>query len=231
MFEVKPVWTAIHLQLALKKPIMEWHYVPGRFFTMIYDALHEIVPVNSKEFSKFGQTRLSDIRALYSIYGGASSVALSPDALLFDFPQLIPADTSIVHNILLRVHDAFQTAFPELDYNEVNLQSYQHLEFPGEEFSRNDYLTRFAIPKTKNLESIVAHPSARFELVSEEPTWRCTVVVERSLANARAVFVTLNMSIGGVEASSPYEHKAAIVRTIIRMCHDLLELGTEDATA
>lgn len=226
MIDVKPVWTALHIELALKRPIFEWQGVPGRFFSMIHQALSETLPINSKDFSAVPANQLDDVRARYAIYGGASSVALSSDALLFDFPQLaLPADTLVVQEILRRVHDAFPESFPELSYGTLNLVSYQHLEFTDEKLSPASYLARFAVPKgTEMLKSIVVHPGTKFELVSDDPIWKCSVGAERSQANARAVFVSISMAISGVDPSTPYEQKAEVVQRITSMCHEMLEL-------
>lgn len=223
MIKVEPVGTALHIQLALKRPIFEWQGVPGRFFSMIYDALSEALPISSKEFSAVGANQLSEVRAVYAIYGGASSVALSTDALLFDFPQLaLPGDVSVVQNILRRVHDAFPKSFPELSYGTLNLQSYQHLAFADEKLGPASYLAKFFIPKSTEVpKSIVVHPGTKFELVSEDLVWKCSVGVERSQANARAVFVSIRMTINGVE---PYEQKAEVVKRISSMCDEILGL-------
>ncbi len=193
---------------------------------MIHDALSETLPVSAKEFSAIGGNRLNELRAVYSIYGGTSSVALSPVALLFDFPQLaLPGDVALVQDILRRVHDAFAKSFPELRYETIELQSFQHLAFVDEKLSPANYLDKFFTPTAIEMpKSVVVHPGTKFELVSEDLTWQCSVGVERSQANARAVFVTIRMTINDVDPSTSFEQKAEIVQRIDAMCDAILGL-------
>jgi hypothetical protein len=191
---------------------------------MIYDALSETLPISSKEFSAVGANQLGEVRAVYAIYGGASTVALSSDALLFDFPQLaIPGDVSVVQNILRSVHDEFPKSFPEIIYNTLNLQSFQHLAFPDEKLGPASYLAKFATPNSVEIpKSIVVHGGTKFDLVSDD--WKCSVGAERSQANARAVFVAIRMTIDRIDPSTPYAEKAEVVQRIDRMCHEILGL-------
>jgi hypothetical protein len=230
VFEVKPVWTALHVQLVLKQPIMEWQHVPSRFFKLIYEELAGTLPISSKEFSAVPANQLSEVRAKYAVYGGASSVSLGADALQFDFPSLVAADQPVVQNILSRIHDAFPREFHELSYDKVSLQSHRHLEFVNAKDSPADYLSQFAPPKTTTeLKSVVVQPGAKFELISEDQTWTCSVGAERSIPNARAVFVALNVTMNRVDPSTAYQEKAQVVLTIADMCHKLLGLEVMDA--
>ncbi len=230
MFEVKPVWSALHVQLVLKQPIMDWHPIPSRFFQLIYEALSGTLPISSKEFSAVPANQLSEVRANYSVYGGTSLVSLSSDALHFDFPSLQTVDRPVVENILSRVHDAFPKRFPELSYEKISMQSHQHLEFVNAKDNPVDYLSQFTLPNsTAELKSVVVQPGGKFELISEDQTWTCSVGVERSIPNVRAVFVAQNMTLNRVEPSSPYQEKAQKVQTIMDMCHKLLGLEASDA--
>jgi hypothetical protein len=228
VIEVKSVWTSLNVTLALKRPVLsEWQAIPGRFFIMIYDALAGVVPMNSKEFSVLPANQLSEVRAKYAIYGGASSVYINPDALVFDFPSLLPKDTAVVQQILARVHDAFPKAFPELTYETINGQSFEHLEFINENSNPADYLMRFMFANaTTQLggEPVVFQPAGKCDIIAQDQSWKCTLGVERSLHNARAVFVAITFSLNKVNPNSPFRAKAELVRRIAGNCHQLLGL-------
>lgn len=232
MIEVKSVWTSLNVKLGLKRPVLsEWQAIPGRFFTMIYDAFAGVVPMNSKEFSVLPANQLSEVRARYAIYGGASSVSISPDALVIDFASLSQKDTAVVQQILAGVHDAFPKAFPELTYETINVQSFEHLEFINEKSNPSDYLMRFTFPNaTTQLggEPVVFQPAGKCDIIAQDQSWKCTLGVERSLHNARAVFVAITFSLNKVDPISPYLTKAELARRIIGNCHQLLGLEISD---
>jgi hypothetical protein len=232
--QVKSVWRSLNVSLGLVRPVLdEWHRVPGRFFTMIYDTLAGVVPVNSREFSVISANQLSEVRARYAIYGGASSVSITPDALMFDFPGLLPGDGPIVQQILARLHDAFLTAFPELRCETTNVQSSEHLEFINERMNPTDYLKRFMFPNEAtriDKEQFLLQPGGKCEIVAQDQSWRCNLAVERSLPNARAVFVAITYSLYKVDPTSPYLTKAERARSIVDLCYRLLELETTNAT-
>jgi hypothetical protein len=232
VLEVKTVWAAFHLQLMLKRPIMEWQSgVHGRFFAFVYDALSGTLPISSKEFSVVVGNQLSDVRARYAIYGGASTISLSADALHFDFPSLLLSDQPVVENILSSMNDGFPKAFPELSYDKFTAQSYRHLEFVNAKNTPTEYLSQLAPPKLRSeIKSVVVQPNAKFELVAENQTWTCSVGVEKSSLNARAVFVVLSMTINGVDPLSPYQEKAQRVRGVMETCQKLLGLEVNNAS-
>ena len=228
MSEVKSVWNGANVSLAFRRPLFgDWSSIPTHFFTMIYDALAEVVPITSKEFTLLGANQLSEVRAKYAIFGGTSSVTISPDALVFDFPGLFPKDTPLVQQILSRIHDALPVSFPDLRYEQIDVQSFEHLEFIREQDNPTDYLAKFRFPTaTPELggDLVLYEPVGKCEIMAQDGRWKCTLNVERSQSNARAVFVATTFSLYKVEQSSPYQEKLERVRNIIRNGHRLLEL-------
>jgi hypothetical protein len=233
VIQVKPVSSTLHVSLVLKHPILNgWTSVPGQFFRMIYDALEGVLPVKSNEFSLAPSTQLGDVKAKYAIYGGASTVTLSPDALLLDFPRLLPADTPIVQQILVAVHDAFPKAFPKLSYSTIEVRSFEHLEFIDAEQSPGDYLTRFTFPNAQKKlveEAIIFQPGGKCEIVAQDQSWKCALAVEKSIPNARAIFVAITFSMYNLDPASPYVIKQQLAQKITGYCYQLLGLEVSNA--
>jgi hypothetical protein len=234
VIKVRAVWTALNVSLALTRPLFgEWQRIPVLFFEMIHDALSGLIPVKSSEFSVIASAQLSELRARYAVYGGRSTVAIGPDALVFDFPGLTPTDTPVVQQILARVHDAFVQVFPEAKYDTINVQRHQHLEFIEQSVSPSEYLMQFAFPNApKTLgEAVVLRPAGKCEIVAQDQSWQCSLAVERSLPNARAVFVSIIYSMMKVDPSSSYVAKLERAQNIVKCCHQLLGLEEIDVAA
>ena len=232
MIKVRSVWTGFNVSLALTRPLFgDWQRIPVRFFEMIYDALSGLIPVKSSEFSLIPSGQLSEVRARYAVYGSRTSVSIGSDALVFDFPGLTPTDTPLAQQILSRVHDAFQQAFPEAKYDTINVQYYEHLEFIDQNANPSDYLMHFAFPDPpKTLgDAVVLRPAGKCEIIAQDQSWQCTLAVERSLHNARAVFVAITYAMRKVDPSSPYAAKLERAQRIVQYCHQLLGLEEIDA--
>jgi hypothetical protein len=234
VIKVRAVWTALNVSLALTRPLFgEWQRIPVLFFEMIHDALSGLIPVKSSEFSVIASAQLSELRARYAVYGGRSTVAIGPDALVFDFPGLTPTDTPVVQQILARVHDAFVQVFPEAKYDTINVQRHQHLEFIEQSANPSEYLIQFTFPNApKTLgEAVVLRPAGKCEIIAPDQSWQCTLAVERSLPNARAVFVSIIYSMMKVDPSSSYVAKLERAQNIVQCCHQLLGLEEIDVAA
>src|SRR4029079_11631219 len=70
---------SVHVQVVFTEPIMNWTDIASRFFAMIYSALRSKLTLNLSDFSFNYGNALSDVRARYNLYGGATSVSLLPD--------------------------------------------------------------------------------------------------------------------------------------------------------
>jgi hypothetical protein len=231
--QVRAVWSSLNVSLGLTRPLFgTWQDIPKRFFDMLYDALSDVVPIKSNEFSVVASTQLNEVRARYSIYGGRSAVSITSDAVVFDFPSLVPTDAPLVQQIFARVHDALPKAFPEVNYETVNVQSFEHLAFTDQSDDPNDYLARFTFPNSDKFlgEGVVFRPAGKCEIVAQDQTWQCTLAVERSLYNARAVFVAITFAMKKMGLSSSYAEKVERAEKIVRFCHQLLDLKQINAT-
>jgi hypothetical protein len=224
--------TNFHCQLPFKRPVLEFTTVPSRFFSMIFDCLDGKIPVNAAEFSAArAGISLSEVHWKYNVYGGPASVTLHLDRLAFDFPILAPSDIHVVRQILEAVHDSFPMAFPELYYERVEIQAFEHLDV-AQETSVAELLSPYemkSVPVVFGARRVIQRPAAKFELVSEDPSWQCTCSVERSLLKSTAVFVALTISLRQLTPQVPYKEKAALVQTVADSC--LAVLGLENQVA
>lgn len=231
MIKVKVVWSNFNVSLGFSRLLFgDWHTIPTRFFEMVYSALSDTIPVKSNEFSVMPANQLSEVRARYSIYGGRSAVTISPDAILFEFPSIVAGEVPIAEQISGRLHDAFTQAFPEVGYATASFQIYQHLEFVDPNENPAIYLTRFAFPLTREVgASVVLQPSGKCDIIAPDQSWQCSLFVERSLPNARAVFVAITLTVNKVEQYATYNAKTELVRAVVILCRQLLDLESDNA--
>src|SRR5262245_10280481 len=85
-----------HCQLLFKRPILDITNIGPRFFSMVYDCLAGKIQVNASEFSARVGNTLGEVEWRYNVYGGITSVSMTPNRLAFDFPNLLPNDFPVV---------------------------------------------------------------------------------------------------------------------------------------
>ena len=213
----KSLRDSIHVQLLLTQPILDWFGVPARFFGMIHSAFRGKLPINPADFSITHGTLLSEFRAKYSLYGGATSVSLLTDRLAFDFPNLLPSDYSVATDVLATVHDAFPKALADLSYDRIEVQSNEHIDV-----SDNETVVRFLDKfKTTGLQSyfdapVVQQPTCKFNVTAQDQSWQCGLALEPSLLSHTALFMVVTVSIRNVNPSSSFLDKQTQVRGLIR---------------
>lgn len=221
---------SVHVQVVFTEPIMNWTDIASRFFAMIYSALRSKLTLNLSDFSFNYGNALSDVRARYNLYGGATSVSLLPDRLAFDFPNLLPTDYSIAADVMATIHDAFPKAFEERLYDRIEVQTYEHVELGSAE-SVIAILDRFKMP---GLESyfdlpIVQQPSCKLNLSAQDMSWQCSLQAERSLLVSSALFLAITVSLRNVTPSMPFLEKQMLIRGLMRAL--TTSLGLEPANA
>jgi hypothetical protein len=221
-----------HCQLPFKRPILEVASAPGRFYSMVYDCLLGKIQVNTSDFSVSVGNTLSEIHWKYKIFGGITSVTMSPDRLAFDFPNLSPSDVPVVGQIIEAVHDVFPKAFSELDYDRADLQYYAHLE-PMHGANAQELLSSYEMNSVSTIfgeGQVIQKPAAKFELISKDQRWLCTGSIERSILQPTAVFVALMISLRKLTPQVPLAEKAALAQQLLRSCLAVFGLEEDDAT-
>jgi hypothetical protein len=212
------------------RPLFDWENVSGRFFSLVYDALLGKIAVNPGDFSLNPANILSDVRAKYSIYGGATSVTLHADRLVFDFPNIIPSDYPTVTNVVTSIHDAFPKAFPAQQFHTLDVQTLEHMDLIDLEGVRL-FLERFKVKASEEsfASSVVIHPQVKFTALAQDQSWECSFAAERSFLSATALFTAIGVTLRRVDPSTPYADKAQVIRTVTRSCLDVV--GLENANA
>jgi hypothetical protein len=220
----------MRLEALFTRPILAWDGISGRFFSMVHDALVGKIVVNPSDLSVNPASVLGDARARYNIFGGGTSVTLHSDKLVFDFPGLIPPDYELVRDVMLSIHDAFPTAFPEANYDRLEAQSLDHLELL-ESGAVGHFLDRYRLPEIDRSFSspVVSQPQVKFTVVAQDQSWQCSLAVERSLVSATALFAVLNVSLRNVSPSAPFLDKARTINKLANSC--LRVVGLENINA
>src|SRR5262249_46906356 len=232
VFKFRPLRTGIRADALFTRPILEWERVNSRFFAMVYDALAGKTNPSVAEFSVDVATVLGEARARYRLFGGASSIFIQADRLVFDFPNLVPADYTIVYDVIAAIHDAFPKWFPELQYERVETQCPEHLDLV-ENGALERFLRRYEIATTDTTFSspIVMQPGLKFTVVAQDQSWQCALVAERSVLIATGLFVLLNMTIRGLSNFPSYSDKMARITAVTNSVRRLIGLEHEDAAS
>jgi hypothetical protein len=196
VYKFRPLRNSIRADALFTRPILEWERVNSRFFAMVYDALAAKINPSVAEFSVDPANVLGEARARYRLFGGTTSIFIQADRLAFDFPGLLPTDYPIVLDVVGTIHDAFPQAFPELNYERVEIHSSEHLDLV-ENGAVERFLQRYEIAATDHPFSspVVIQPGLKFTIVSQDQSWQCALLAERSLLTATALYVGLSISI------------------------------------
>lgn len=205
----QPLQFAQNIQLTFVRPILNWDGLMPKYFDMIFTSVGARVPVLVGQFSASVPSKVSDIYARYNIYGGASSITLFPEKLVFDFPQLLPPDMPLVRDLLRIVHDTFATDFPQATYERIDMQASSHVELLPP-----DTVTEFLAPHLikslghtfAEMEAVVA-PAIRFSAKSSKPPWTCTMMIEQSLMNVAALYIWETISMTQASAVPTFDDK------------------------
>jgi hypothetical protein len=213
------------------RPLFDWARIPARFNEMIFNALEGKIRVNPSELSVTPSNILGDVRAKYAIYGGATSVNLSSNKMVFDFPNLAQADVAVAGDVIRTIHDALPMALPEITYDRIEIESFEHLELESEG-AVEGFLQRYSLPEVDQFFDgpIVARPSVKFNVASADQQWECGFAAERSLLRQKAIFAILSISLRGVNPHSSYEEKAIRVSTLVKSCYQVVGLESDDAS-
>ena len=228
MLKVKSLRETVRVYLFFTRPMLDWREVHSRFFRMIHEGFGSKLRVQVSEFSGFpAAVTMGDLRARWTIYGGASSVTLFADRIEFDFPVLLPSDYPLAWDILRTVHDLLPRTFDDWQYDRIESQTYEHLEIPAS-VGVSRYLEAYRRPEVDAAfagTDAVSQPAIKFKLTSRDESWDCEVVAEKSLFSAAAIFVVRNLAMTKVDPMAPFSDKVMRAQNVAQRC--LAALGLE----
>jgi hypothetical protein len=229
-FKFRTLRDSARIEAILTYPVFDWYRVPGRFFSMMHEALAGKIVTNPSDFSMNLSSNLSEMEAKYRLFGGAASVTLRSDKLVLDFPNLVKSDYPIITDVAFSLHDALPKAFPELNYSRIDAQSAEHLEIL-ENDGVNRLLERYRVPGLERSfnSPVVAEPGIKFGVTAQDQRWQCSFIAERSVLSAAAVFVLVNVSLRDASAATPFL-KFEAVSELVRSCRSALGLEDTDAS-
>ena len=230
MIKVESRRSSARVNITISPPIFDWNRVPSRFFAMIHSVLSDKIAMNPSDFSGVPANNLGEIVARYSIFGGASNIALHSDRLLMEFPVLSPGDSGLVQRIVGHVFEVFRQAFPDHRYVTVQASFADHV-YILDGNAVTDYLARYAIPSVDSAfgEGNTMHlPGVRFGVVDAAAAWDARCVVEKSDFLPNGLYVGLDLTFRQVdERDSSFQHLFNLYKTIAGCCSTALELDWE----
>lgn len=236
LISAKSIRETLQVSFFFDDPLLDWREVYPRFFQMIYSSFAKSgkAKVQTNELSvNPGVMNIGDLRARWSIYGGASSVTLYADKLTIDFPVLTPVDYSVAQDILRTIHDSISAHFENLKYSRIDTQSFEHLEIPPtlgvsqylEKFRRKEFDAAFTN------ENAISQPAMKARIAANDGTWTCDITVERSLFSAAAVFIGRNMTFNKIDQKATFDEKLGRAQHIAKLSLAGIGLEYENVTS
>lgn len=241
MLRINPVRTSLAITLTYKRPILDWQGIPSRFFEFIYDTMTPQYAVSTSQLSLTNVLVLGQAAVKYNIFGGNSSVTITPDRFEFDFPVVQDSDRDLVSDILKKFHDGLPVAFPECDYQAIDLRDSAHVDFRNATSDKvteietkravSDYLDRYKISDVtaafEGLGDFEQTSFGRYEVKALDRSWWCRASVEKSLFIPNGLFVELFVRIEGEKVTTSFEDKQELVQVLQTTC--LKALGIDNS--
>jgi hypothetical protein len=227
-FKIRPLRQAFSVNLVFARPILQWDKVMGTFLNVLYDSISPKIPIQPNEITSSFGPALSDVWVRYSIYGGASSIRLSSDRITLDFPALSQADIAIALDVVKTAYERFPKLFPEQGIDRIESQTAEHLDLitPGD---IDRFLNQFRLDSVESTfrNEAVQTPGLRFGLVSEKEKWQFSLLADRSILSATAIFISRSMTLRPVDVTVPFERLFDLAAGVTLRCYNAIGLELE----
>ncbi len=216
----------IYVQCYFEKPTFKWPEMTSRFFEMLSNSFFGTAfNLQTNELTTNASQNFSELRARYSVFGGTTAVSLLPDRLTFDLPGLSLSDLPTAREVMQTVHDEFIKTFSDVTLGRLEVQDFAHLEL-GSQDAVSNALKKYRLSELDFVfgDKVVATPSARFSIASNEGDWRAVAMLEPSQLKTTAVFGSIAVTLLKVSPTLLYLQKAALVQSITSQCLKTLHL-------
>ena len=189
----KPERENLSISLELSPFITDWVSARTAFMASVARELGDLLNVRPHDFYTNDSTELGESRCTYRIFGGASTIVLSPGTLHVNFGNIAESDYPTVMEIVQRSMDILSRDLGCYTRDHVSINSNEHLPVV-ENGSVDTYLAQF---EWKNPTDTAAadveidySPAMKIIFSDKQARWSLHRTVERSAVLPDGLFVT-----------------------------------------
>ncbi len=173
--------------------ITAWDSAETTFMAAVVRELGDLLSVRPRDFHSNDSAELGESRCTYRIFGGASTVVLSPETLQLNFGSLAEADYPTVYEIVHRSINILSRDLGCYAKDHVTINASEHV--PAVNHGAVDsYLAQFAWKEPADIAAadieIEYSPGAKITLSDRLGRWSLHRTVEKSVFLTNGVFVT-----------------------------------------
>ena len=176
----------------------------------------EILTVRPQDFSSNSSTHLGEAYCKYRMFGGDSTIVLSPSNLQLNFAGITQTNTDIVVEIIRRTFNVLLHDIGHYKSNCFHITSNQHAQAANSD-NVDDYLDQYASRQAMAIAgtdtTIQYRPSAKIILSDKSKSWILNRTVEQSELLNNGLFITTHIFISSSQVTS-FEDQRQLVRGI-----------------
>ena len=224
MTKLKSERISINLDAVFAPPIFQRNEIPHRFFDLVYSSLTPNFTVDPNDLEVLPGNKLGDVVVKYKIFGGNSSISMSPDKLSAQFPSALHDDFKIIKQLLNKIGTGFSEKFMESNFCQMQVSLFEHAKVVSGG-SASKYLAQFEIPAVKSRFSklgISYKPEAKFIIFKAD--WQAHCSIEQSLLLADGLFLNYDVTMNNLIQGKTIDQQMELVEDIMKECASALEL-------
>ena len=206
----------LSISFELNPFIAEWASAQQRFITTIAREFSELLSVRPQNFSANLSNELGESHCKYRIFGGASTIVLTPNTMQLNFVSLNENDSEIVIEIIRRSLDVLLKDIGGYTKDRFHLTSNQHVRAVNSE-SADAYLDQFALKQStyvvKTDTTVEYRPAVKIILSDKGNNWILHRSVEKSELLDNGLFVTTHIFISSPDVAA-FEDQRQLVERI-----------------
>lgn len=213
----KPERENLSISFELSPFITAWATAETTFMASIARELGELLLVRPHDFYSNDSAGLGESRCTYRIFGGASTIVLSPGTLLLNFDNLTENDYPTVTEVVRRSRDILSRELGCYAKDHVSVNSNGHVPVV-ENGAADTYLAQFAWKEptdtaTADVE-IEYRPAGKIIMSDKQNRWSLHRTVEKSAFLPEGLFVTTMILITSPRLTSFDEQKQLVERVL-----------------
>ena len=224
---LKPRRANLSITFNLAPFITDWASAQTKFTAAITRQFGYLLAVRPQDFSLSPSIELGELRFRYRIFGGPSTIVLSPDTLQLNFVSLNENDNTTVIEIVRGSVNVLLKDIGGYTRDNVSLTSNIHVEVVSDE-KADVYLDQFALKQPADVVEadldIKYWPVVSFGLSDKKKNWVLHRSVEKSELLDNGLFVTTNIFISSPSGVMTFEDQKQLVDRISNLADQAIGL-------
>ncbi len=187
-----PAIDDLSINFGLSPFISDWATAQTSFISATARELGDLLSVGPHDFRSNSSTEFGESRCTYRIFGGTSTITLSPDSLQMNFRRLNATDYAIVAEVARRSMVLLKD-IGHYTRDQVSLTSNQHVH-TVETHAADGYLAQFSWTQPADVAATDAElrytPAVKVKLSDQQGEWALHRLVESSELLPGGLYVT-----------------------------------------